>query len=113
MKKVLFFLSCLFVVSPLLATNKKASVFVDNFSFNDGCIISDGELKILHDRIIGNVVSSRKYEVVEREKLANVQKELKLVDAGLTEGESPESNKLKAAGYCTPVLFSCLRFRCQ
>ena len=79
---------------------KKASVFVDKFIANEGCRITAGGIQVLHDRIVGNIVSSRKYEVVERENLAKVQKELKLVDSGMTEGNAPESNRLKAAGYC-------------
>lgn len=100
MKNTVIALVCAILTSSLYAGSKKASVFVDKFIPNEGCKISNGELQVLHDRIIGNVVSSRKYEVVERENLAKVQKELKLVDASLTEGDAPESNKLKAAGYC-------------
>lgn len=99
MKKIIALLIVYCVTSAALAAGK-ASVFIDKFIPNEGCRITAGELQILHDRIVGNVVSSRKYEVVERENLAKVQKELKLVDAGLTEGAAPESNKLKAAGYC-------------
>jgi len=79
---------------------EKAKVFIDDFVANEGCEVSKDDIQVLHDRIVGNVVSSRKYEVVERKNLARVQQELKLVDAGLTEGSTPESNKLKAAGYC-------------
>jgi len=90
------------VMLPLAvnAAKGKAVVFVDKFIPNAGCEILDGQIQVLQDRIVGNVTSSRKYEVVDRENLAKVQKELKLVDAGLTEGQSPESNRLKAAGYC-------------
>ena len=78
----------------------KIIVFVSKFECNDSYKIDDSDIQILHDRIVGNVVSSRKYEVVARENLAKIQQELKLVDAGLTEGDAPQSNKLKAAGYC-------------
>lgn len=78
----------------------KAVVFIDKFEPNGTCEMVAADIQILHDRIVGNVVSTRKYEVVERENLANVQQELKLVDAGLTEGNAPQSNRLKAAGYC-------------
>ena len=83
------------------APKQRAVVYVDHFIPVPGanCQIKNNELQILQDRIVGNVTSSRKYEVVERENLAKVQKELKLVDAGMTEGSAPESNKLKAAGY--------------
>lgn len=82
------------------AARIKPVVFVDTFIPNEGCSISAGQIQILQDRIVGNVTSSRKYEVVDRENLAKVQKELTFVDAGLTEGKAPESNRLKAAGYC-------------
>jgi len=78
----------------------KRIVFVSKFECNDSYKIDDSDIQILHDRIVGNVVSSRKYEVVARENLAKIQQELKFVDAGLTEGDAPQSNKLKAAGYC-------------
>ena len=83
------------------APRQKAVVYVDSFIpvKGENCKIGDDGIQILRDRIVGNVVSSRKYEVVERENLAKVQKELKLVDAGMTEGDAPESNRLKAAGY--------------
>jgi curli biogenesis system outer membrane secretion channel CsgG len=100
MKNFVTVLFSIVLTFPLYAGSNKAVVFVDKFIPNEGCKITNGDLQILHDCIIGNVVSSRKYEVVERENLAKVQKELKLVDAGLTEGDAPESNKLKAAGYC-------------
>lgn len=82
------------------AETRKAAVFVDKFETNGDCAIDAAGIQVLHDRIVGNVVSSRKYEVVERENLAKVQQELKLVDAGLTNGNGPESNMMKAAGYC-------------
>ncbi len=99
MKKTLVIVSAL-LVTAAFGEVKKAKVFVDDLVPNAGCEASVNDLQMLHDKIVGNVVSSRKYEVVERRQLAQVQKELKLVDAGLTEGDAPESNKLKAAGYC-------------
>lgn len=93
------------ILVPMLlaaAPKQKAVVYVDHFIPVPGanCQVKNNEIQILQDRIVGNVVSSRKYEVVERENLAKVQKELQLVDAGMTEGAAPDSNKLKAAGYC-------------
>ena len=89
------FTACVF------AAREKSVVYVEKFIPVSGsnCTILPNELQVLQDRILGNVVSSRKYEVVERENLAKVQAELKLVDAGMTEGRAPESNRLKAAGY--------------
>lgn len=102
MKKFLI-LSAMTMVGFALsaAPRQKAVVYVDHFIpvKGENCLIKDSEIQVLHDRIVGNVVSSRKYEVVERENLEKVQKELKLVDAGMTEGDAPDSNQLKAAGY--------------
>jgi len=96
----IFLVVCALCSLAAFAAREKAVVFVDKFIPNDGCKITDGQIQVLQDRIIGNVVSSRKYEVVDRENLAKVQKELKLVDEGRTEGAAPESNRMKAAGYC-------------
>ena len=100
MRNLMLLLGAACALSLSVSAANKAVVFVDKFEPNGGCRASASDIQILHDRIVGNVVSSRKYEVVERENLAKVQKELKLVDAGLTEGAAPESNRLKAAGYC-------------
>jgi len=43
---------------------KKAPIFIDKFIPNGECRITPDGIQILHDRIVGNVVSSRKYEVV-------------------------------------------------
>ena len=102
MKKHLVALVVALSSAGLMAVPRpKAVVYVDHFIpvKGENCQIKDSEIQVLQDRIVGNVVSSRKYEVVERENLEKVQDELKLVDAGLTEGKAPESNRLKAAGY--------------
>ena len=80
---------------------EKAVVYVDRFIYTVGenCRMTPNDAQVLQNRIVGNVTSSRRYEVVERENLDRVQKELELVDAGMTEGKAPESNRLKAAGY--------------
>lgn len=87
------------VAGVLPAMAGKAVVYVEKFTSGVNSQLAEGGLEELQTRVLGNVVSSRKYEVVERDKLAEVQKELRLVDAGMTEGEGPESNRLKAAGY--------------
>ena len=102
MKKCLVLIAVTLIGSALLAApRQKAVVYVDRFIpvKGENCLIKDSEIQVLQDRIVGNVVSSRKYEVVDRENLEKVQKELKLVDAGMTEGDAPESNRMKAAGY--------------
>ena len=101
MKTKILILALSVATVAIAAPKQKAIVYVDHFIPVPGanCQIKNNEIQVLQDRIVGNVTSSRKYEVVERENLAKVQKELKLVDAGMTEGDAPESNKLKAAGY--------------
>lgn len=101
MKSAFAGLVILLSAAAFAAPKQKAVVYVDHFIPVPGanCQIKQSEVQILQDRIVGNVTSSRKYEVVERENLAKVQKELQLVDAGMTEGAAPESNRLKAAGY--------------
>ena len=106
--KSLKFLLGLMVLMPL-ASYAKPVVFIDKFVPNGGCQTTEANVQNLNDRIVGAVTSSRKYEVVERENLAKIQQELKLVDAGLTEGAAPESNALKAAGYC--IYGKILQFR--
>lgn len=101
MKQIFVVLAVFMLNVGVAAPRSKAVVYVDRFIpvMGENCQISDAEVQILQDRIVGNVVSSRKYEVVERENLAKVTQELKLVDAGMTAGDTPESNRLKAAGY--------------
>jgi len=73
-------------------------VAIDNFE-NDANA-PDGLFKTLRKRITGNIVNTRKFEVVERQNLKSVLSERKLADAGLTDEEdAPEARKLKAAGY--------------
>ena len=101
MKRAFAGIVALVAAVAFAAPKQRAVVCVDHFIpvSGENCKINPNEVQILQDRIVGNVTSSRKYEVVERENLAKVQKELKLVDAGMTEGDAPDSNKLKAAGY--------------
>lgn len=54
---------------------------------------------VLKDRILDLIHNSNKFEVVERDRLKDLLKEMQLVDAGMTEGDAPESNRLKAAGF--------------
>lgn len=54
----------------------------------------------LRTRITDEIINTRKFEVVERERLASVLSEQKLKAAGLTDAEGgPEEGKLKSAGY--------------
>lgn len=98
MKNVIFLVAV--VMAAIASARDKAVVCVEKFTANEGCKIDGNGMQVLCDRISANLTSSRKYEVVERDELPKVQKELQLVDSGMTEGDAPESNRLKAAGYC-------------
>ena len=56
MKKIIALLIVYCVTSAALAAGK-ASVFIDKFIPNEDCRITAGELQILHDRIVGNVIA--------------------------------------------------------
>ena len=97
MKWILVCTGLLFAFS-LTATAKEV-VGVEQFQPLQNCKIDEGALQNIRNRVLDGVLNSRKFEVVERVQLKTVLKEQALVDAGLTEGKAPESNKLKAAGY--------------
>lgn len=98
MKKILFgaFLAWSVVC---MSQTEKLNVYVDDFESGVNAKISEGGLDELRTRIEGNLIASRKYHVLERRDLDKLQKEFNLVDAGMTEGTAPESNRLKAAGF--------------
>lgn len=93
------------------AFGKKVTVRVEPLVKNAGCEASDKHLQTLYDKIVGYINTSAKYHVVERARLATIQKELELIDAGMTDGEAPESNRIKAAGYC--IYGKVVQFRCS
>lgn len=54
----------------------------------------------LRSRITDNIINTRKFDVVERQRLASVLSERKLADAGMTTEETaPDAGKLTAAGF--------------
>lgn len=55
----------------------------------------------LRDRITDSVINTRKFQVVERERLKAVLSEQKLAESGVTgeDGDAPTAGKMKAAGY--------------
>lgn len=97
MKRILVGMELLFALS--LTAMAKEIVVVEQFQPLQNCRIDEGALQNIRNRVLDCVMNSRKFEVVERVQLKTVMKEQTLVDAGLTEGNAPESNKLKAAGY--------------
>ncbi len=76
----------------------KMIVAIDKFENEANC--PDELFQTFRSRITDNIINTRKFEVVERQRLASVLSERKLVDSGLTKEETaPEAGKLKAAGF--------------
>lgn len=99
MKRWAAFVSALMMATTDLMAVEKACIYVDPLDVPANLAIGSDDVTYLYDCIHANIVSSRKYEVLEREQLDKLQAELKRVDAGMTKGKSPESNCLKAAAY--------------
>lgn len=97
MKRIFVCVGLLLAIS--LTALAKEVVVVEQFQPLQNCRIDEGALQNIRNRVLDGVLNSRKFEVVERVQLKTVLKEQALVDAGLTEGKAPESNKLRAAGY--------------
>lgn len=102
--KMMSFLACLLLMVGTCAAEEKAprpkkAVAVTKLTAREGSGANAREVDLLHDEIVNLLVNSRKFTIVEREQIGSVLKEQELVSAGLTDGEGPESNKLKAAGY--------------
>ena len=109
MKKIICGLVVTLATVMVNAEVHKRAVVVEKF-VSKGCNVSPRELDLLHSLVIDKVSNSRKFEVLERDsdKLQDLIKELSLVDAGVTDGEGPESNKFRAAGF--KVLGNVLRY---
>lgn len=78
----------------------KRAVVVEKFT-PKGCDVREQDISRLHSLLIDKVANTRKFEVFERDddKLRTLMKEISLHDAGVTDGDGPESNKMRAAGY--------------
>ena len=77
----------------------KRVVAIEKFLARSGSGATDHEIDLVHDEILDIVVNTRKFTVVEREQILQILKEQGIVDAGMTDGKGPESNKIQAAGY--------------
>ena len=76
----------------------KIAVAIDKFTNEANA--RDDLFQSLRSRITDNIVNTRKFEVVERQRMASVLSERKLADAGMTDADTaPEAGKLKAAGF--------------
>ena len=89
-------LACLFSVSAL--AQGKMVVAVEKF---DNQADAPAEFfTTLRTRITGDIVNTRKFEIVEREQLKQVLAEQNLAAAGITDEEdAPQQGKIKSAGY--------------
>ncbi len=82
------------------AVRSKMVVAVDKF--DNKANVEANQLETLRARIQQAVIGTRKFDVVEREQLANALSELNLIGAGVTNGDdadAPQAGKMKAAGY--------------
>lgn len=77
----------------------KPIVSIEAFEARTGSNVTQTQAEAFRDRVLDLIHNSNKFEVVERERLATLLKEMQLVDAAMTEGDAPESNRLKAASY--------------
>lgn len=79
--------------------------------FDSKTDITANQFETIRSRIQHRVLGTRKFEVMEREQLKNVLSEQKLMNAGVTNADDPETapevGKLKAAGY---VLYGTILF---
>ena len=98
MQKVLFVL-CLFFSLALCGAEGKRVVSVEKFLARPGSGATPHEIDLLYDEILNIVANTRKFTIVEREQIQQVLREQAAVDAGMTDGKGPESNKIQAAGY--------------
>ena len=98
MQKVLFVL-CLSISLALCGAEGKRVVSIEKFLARPGSGATPHEIDLLYDEILNIVANTRKFTIVEREHIQQVLREQAVVDAGMTAGKGPESNKLQAAGY--------------
>ena len=82
------------------APSAPSKMFVAVYDFENKSSAGDNDVKTIRDRITGAIVNTRKFEVVERERIKTLMKELNLAASGVTDGEdAPKAGKSKAAGY--------------
>lgn len=82
------------------AAPKRMVVAIDKFDNKAG--VQANQLETLRTRIQQAVVGTRKFDVVEREQLANAISEQNLIGAGVTNGDdadAPQAGQMKAAAY--------------
>ena len=77
-----------------------SKMFVAVYEFENKSTASAGDVATIRNRITGAVVNTRKFEVVERERIKTLMKEHNLAAMGVTDSEdAPAAGKMKAAGY--------------
>lgn len=101
MKGICFvqFFSLIMCALTGLAQQQKMVVTVEKFENEANA--PDEFFNSLRTRITDNIVNTRKFDVVERQRLASVLSERKLADAGMTEENetTPQAGQLKSAGF--------------
>ena len=77
-----------------------SKMFVAVYEFDNKSTAGANDVATIRDRITGAVVNTRKFEVVERERIKTLMKEHNLAAMGVTDAEdAPAAGKMKAAGY--------------
>lgn len=77
-------------------------IFVAIEKFTNEANAPDELFQTLRSRITDNIVNTRKYKIVERQRLNSVLSERKLIDSGMTDpgtDTAPEAGKLKSAAF--------------
>lgn len=77
-----------------------SKMFVAVYEFENKSTAKADDIKTIRDRITSAVVNTRKFEVVERDRIKTLMKEHNLAAMGATDAEdAPAQGKMKAAGY--------------
>ncbi len=93
------FVGVIAVLSLVASANSKMFVAVEKFENKANA--PDAYFTTLRARITDDIINTRKFEVLERERIKSVLSEQSLKEAGVTgaDGSGPESGKMKSAGY--------------
>jgi curli biogenesis system outer membrane secretion channel CsgG len=96
MKKLFLAIFCAIWIQSTYAQQQIVAIN----KFENEANAQESLFQTLRSRITDNIINTRKFEVVERDRLEAVMSERNLADAGLLEeGTAPEAGKIKAAGW--------------
>lgn len=87
------------VAAFMLSAETLPVVSVDPFEPQAGSNVTSAHAERVTNAVRELIENSHRFEVVERARLKLLMEKTLLTDAGLTEGDAPESNRLKAERY--------------